>query len=114
MDDELWRPALAKRRFEPPVPIDGYEVSNLGRVRSPNGVLTLQWNGSNKETRNRYRTILIRKRLYSVARLVLLTFRGIPEISTWMAKHLNGDHDDCRLENLEWAFRPHPKVKRYG
>ena len=37
-----------------------------------------------------------------MARLILITFIGIPENDEWEACHKNDVRNDDRLENLEW------------
>jgi len=90
MKEEEWLPITG---------LEGYEVSNLGRVRSPKKILKLY-------TRNKYghQRIGIKNRRYEVHRLVLETFSGpCPEGMECM--HLNGIADDNRVENLRWGTR---------
>ena len=83
------------------------EVSNLGRVRSHyNGVIRRRCKRFRKRTQCAAITLsengIQRKR--SVASLVLTAFRG-PAPHGHVAYFLNGDRDDCRLENLTWLPR---------
>lgn len=79
-----------------------YEVSNFGRVRSPNKILnqTLDHNG--------YYYISIREgsKIHKIKthRLVALAFTPNP-LNKETVNHINGIKTDNRVENLEWATR---------
>ena len=77
----------------------GYEISDLGNIRGRSGqILRLQYGG----WKRKYQFVNLCGQRKAVSRLVLITFRGIdpdrPE-----ARHLNGVHDDNRLDNLAWG-----------
>lgn len=85
----------------------GYWISNMGRVQSRKRkdwcFLSLHIN------RLGYLEVQVfnkcKASFINVAREVLAAFRGYPS-DPWLcvAKHLNGDLLDCRLENLEWVI----------
>lgn len=91
--------------FRPIEGYPGYFISNLGRVKSEKRVhpiiLKLRTN------RHGYVIMVCSMRgtlvtLY-VSRLVLAAFRGYPA-DPWLcyAHHIDGDLNNCSLENLEW------------
>lgn len=74
----------------------GYWVSNLGRVKSPNGILANTISGSG------YVTIKMQKKTYAVHILVAKAFianpNNYPEVN-----HIDGDKSNNCIENLEWT-----------
>ena len=94
----------------------GYEVSDLGRVRSwrqrsPGRTWLVRHDLSPRilaaDIRNRYPSVLLcvkglGRKWFCVHRLVLSAFVG-PRGSEWHGAHNNGDSLDNRLENLRWA-----------
>ena len=89
---------------------DSYQVSNLGRVRSkerylntrtyPSQIMrTYTGNNNNVQVRLRNGKSQVRR---SVAKLVLLTFVGNPQKNAKQAKHLDGNPNNNRLDNLQW------------
>jgi hypothetical protein len=80
-------------------------VSTEGRVWSwlNNRLLAARMNS--KGTAQVY----LRGKTYSVSHLVLRAFIDPRPAGTY-ARHANGDHADCRLENLEW--RPRAELRR--
>lgn len=109
-DPNLSAPAQAvKEEWRGIAGFDGYEVSNLGRVRS--------WrhkNGRRPEpkllrqvTPNHYKAVGLevgngRHVMRVVNRLVLETFVGPAPSASHHAAHENGDKSDNRLANLSW------------
>lgn len=97
---EIWKPL-------PDEPL--YEASNLGNVRSWNG-LGAHAGKRQKEPRllaqregpNTYLQVELRSRTRYVHRLVLLAFRGEPPPGH-EAAHLNGKRQDNRIRNLKWC-----------
>lgn len=85
--------------------LDGYVVSNLGRVKSLNyrrqgraAILKQCKSGSGG-----YYCVNIRYRLYPVHRLVAMAFVPNPEGKTDVL-HKNGDLGDNRADNLRWGY----------
>lgn len=78
-----------------------YEVSNLGRVRShaSSPPRILRTNARGKKQRA---SVKISGRRSSVARLVLVAFRGQPR-SGEVCRHMDGDESNDQLSNLEWG-----------
>lgn len=78
-----------------------YEVSDGGRVRSCRGVI-----GSTRGTQPYRRVELYAddgaRTTMHVHTLVLEAFGG-PRPEGMVARHLNGDPDDCSLDNLAWG-----------
>ena len=90
---------------------DGYEVSDLGRVRSldrevphrTSGKLTLRGRILKPSTiAKQYPAVTLQGKLLSIHSLVLLAFRGEPKTGE-VVRHLNGNPRDNRLENLEYG-----------
>lgn len=103
-------------------PIPGYEglydASSLGRIRSTPGKTTSNARFANRVWKTRimkpkmpkasrrhdYRVSLWKNgtsKDYLVARLVCMTWHGIPDDSMTV-NHMNGNYFDNRPENLEW------------
>lgn len=89
--------------------LDGYEVSDLGRVRSIDRIsrrsdLVVHLKGrpiSSHRNADGYWRSRVGDRMYFVHSLVLLAFVG-PRPDGMQACHGNGDPSDCRLANLRW------------
>ena len=101
---ELWRKA--------PEPFQEYEVSDLGRVRTPRGCL-LKCSVS-----SRYRKVTLSsggvKKTFSVHRLVALVFLGDPTEEGMVAHHINSETLDNRSSNLEWVTqKKHGSISRH-
>lgn len=106
-------------------PIPGYEglydASNLGRIRSHPGRIGKDWRGGERHwktshifkpkhhsTRGDYKVTLVKdgkEKDCFVARLVALTWVGIPADGEMTVNHINGNFLDNRAENLEWLSR---------
>lgn len=84
----------------------GYWVSNMGRVQSRKrkewAFLSVHVNRLGFPEVQVFQNC--KATFISIARAVLATFVGYPA-DPWLcvAKHKNGDLQDCRLENLEWV-----------
>lgn len=87
-----------------------YEVSNLGRVRSVERYINTRTypsqimkpfvgNSHSLFVRLRNGKSQVRK---SVAKLVLLTFKGPPPKGSKQVKHIDGDVNNNTLDNLKW------------
>lgn len=74
-----------------------YEASNLGRVRSKNRILKLDYS-----RRYPYAQLTIngRNKAVAVHRLVMYAFKGYSNLDV---DHINGNKLDARLENLEYV-----------
>lgn len=88
-------------RWAPVPDFPGYEVSDMGQVRSRRGLLK-PWRT------NGYLYLSLRRDgktiRRSVNRLILLTFIGTPT-GRMDSCHRNGDKSDNRLANLYWGTR---------
>jgi hypothetical protein len=110
MSAEHVTPGRQEEQAEEWVPVPdfpGYEVSNLGRVKSHRGnsrgaVLKCP------AGKNGYRVIRLRKNNayhnWYVHRLVAFVFHGPPPDGTEVC-HKNGIRADCRASNLRWGTR---------
>lgn len=105
---------LAREQWQPVRGYEWYEVSDLGRVRSRaprkhRGVLRYpQLPKLKKQCESTYLYVSLSKadgsgsKRFNVHSLVLSTFKGEAEEGQ-VARHLNGNHYDNRLSNLEWG-----------
>jgi hypothetical protein len=98
----------------------GYEVSNLGQVRSyfnNSGIIVANYKILKQiVTEKNYRRVLLRKnkkkRIWFVHRVVMLAFVGkIP--NKMEVNHINGIKSDNRLENLEYVTRSQNEIHKY-
>ena len=87
-EGEEWRPVAGYEK--------DYEVSSLGRIRRVNPPM------STLSCRGKYYVVGLKGRTEYVHRMVLKAFRGSPP-SGAVARHLNGNGRDNRLENLAWG-----------
>lgn len=100
--EEQWRPAPG---------LDGYEVSNYGRVRGVDRTLTNR-NGVKRRWKGRIRVLTpigfgypgvwLKGKVYPVHRLVCEAFHG-PRPEGLVTLHLDGDPTNNRSENLAWG-----------
>lgn len=117
MEQEIWKDI---EEFK-----GSYQVSNLGRVRSKERCLYTRTYPSQimREYIRNNNSVQVRLRngksqvSRSVAKLVLLTFVGKPPKNSKQAKHLDGNPNNNRLDNLEWdvdktyCLPPNPKAR---
>lgn len=117
MEQEIWKDI---EEFK-----DNYQVSNLGRVRSKERFLHTRTYTSQimREYIRNNNSVQVRLRngksqvSRSVAKLVLLTFVGKPPKNAKQVKHLDGNPNNNRLDNLEWdvdktyGLPPNPKAR---
>lgn len=117
MEQEIWKDI---EEFK-----DSYQVSNLGRVRSKERFLHTRTYTSQiiREYIRNNNSVQVRLRngksqvSRSVAKLVLLTFVGKPPKNAKQVKHLDGNPNNNRLDNLEWdvdktyGLPPNPKAR---
>lgn len=102
MEQEIWKDI---EEFK-----DYYQISNLGRVRSKERYLYTRTYPSQiiRQRIGNNNCVQVRLRngksqvSRSVAKLVLLTFKGEPPKNAKQAKHLDGNPNNNRLDNLEW------------
>jgi hypothetical protein len=101
--------------FKPIPGHPGYEVSNLGRVRSLDRIVIRHLRGADRECSLRGKVLAVRKhpqgyrgvslgngKQATVHSLVMLAFVGERPEGGWI-NHENGDKADNRLENLEYC-----------
>lgn len=96
MPDEVWKAIPGHR---------GYQASSLGRVRSvPRTLRDGRTAGGVVLTptpdRDGYLRVQLGRRKVGVHVAVQLAFAGPPEV-----RHLDGDHENNRPENLAWGSR---------
>ena len=110
--------SLPGERWRPVVGFTGYDVSNMGRVRS--------WRAAGRDPASRrvpllrkpqynaktggYMYVMLmvdseRKRLCQIHILVLEAFRGLRKVGQ-ETRHLSNVTTDNRLSNLRWGTRP--------
>lgn len=102
MEQEIWKDI---EEFK-----DYYQISNLGRVRSKERYLYTRTYPSQiiRQRIGNNNCVQVRLRngksqvSRSVAKLVLITFKGEPPKNAKQAKHLDGNPNNNRLDNLEW------------
>lgn len=91
---EMWRPC--------PRPFRRYQVSSLGRVRGPRGVMTAT------TCSNGYRVVCLTQDLgpyktVRVCRLVAAAFHGEAPAAGLVVRRKNADPGDDRTSNLYWG-----------
>lgn len=102
MQEELWRPIP---EFE------GYQVSNLGRVKGRKGWILKPYScklGYKSVSLYTSKTEYINKR---ISRLVALSFIPNPENKPDV-DHINRNVEDNRLENLRWVTKSENQLNR--
>lgn len=89
--NEQWKPY--------PLATD-YLVSNMGRVKHPQGYLL-------QGTKNKgYIRVRIKDQgQVFLHRIVMITFNPIENAEHFSVDHINGIKDDNRLENLRWVYQ---------
>ena len=87
--EEIWKTVKGYNGY--------YQVSNTGKVRNPNKVLT-----PNVGVKNGYVYVTLRKDKRLLHRIVAETFIPNP-FNKPEVDHINGIRTDNRLENLRWA-----------
>ena len=80
---------------------NGYEVSNLGRLRNKRTKVIAK--GTIKK--NGYVDVSVNNQNYRLHRLVLQTWCPNEDYEELTVDHINGNRSDNRLENLIWATR---------
>lgn len=91
--------------------VDGYLVSNQGRVKSLNYRRTGKTQLLKLSDNNGYRIVNLRGKPYLVHRLVAQAFISNPENKTEV-NHINCITSDNRVENLEWVSK-NENISRY-
>ena len=74
----------------------GYQISNSGRIKKPNGKV------SSGQVTVSSPTVKINNRGYSLHRLLGFVFIPNPD-NLPQINHLDGNHLNCVVENLEWS-----------
>lgn len=80
---------------------NGYEVSNLGRLRNKKTKVIAK--GTIKK--NGYVDVSVNNQNYRLHRLVLQTWCPNEDYEELTVDHINGNRSDNRLENLRWTTR---------
>lgn len=98
----------------------GYEISNLGQLRSYRNnagkIVDSPKIIKQTTTEKGYKRVAMRKntkpKIWFTHRIVMLAFVGeIPE--SHEVNHMNGVHDDNRLENLEYTTHSENELHKY-
>ena len=77
-----------------------YQISTYGRVRN-----NTRGNLLTSHLAGRTTTVHIKGKGYSLARLMLTTFRSRRHADKYFASYRDGDPTNNRLENLEWRYK---------
>lgn len=93
-------PAADKPEKWLPIPDHpSYEASDLGHIRRIDGTpVRISYGGWKRS----YQYVCMDGRPHALSRIILRTFRGEPP-EGHECRHLNGVHDDNRLDNLKWG-----------
>ena len=92
--------------------VDGYIISNQGRINSLNYRRTGQAKEIKQAETNGYKVVNICGKMFLVHRLVAAAFVDNPKNKT-VVIHKNGNTHDNRAENLEWVGRDVPAKAIY-
>lgn len=118
LDNEVWRP-VEHRLCKP-----GYEISNYGRMRDPEGNLLEPLEHGDQGGRIHYHPARKYPKDHldlQAARAVLEAFRGPAPVGAY-ASFKDGDKTNLCVDNLEWVVRgqdfhgilPQPKGEAHG
>lgn len=97
-----------------PVATAGYEVSNIGRVRSLDREVTVATGGTSfrkgrvlklQTDKDGYKYVFISGRAEKIHRLVCEAFNGSPGKGDLVVRHMNAIRSDNRPGNLAWGTR---------
>lgn len=87
-------------RWQPIPGFEPFEASELGGIRNS---ITLR--APSSRIHRGYVYVKVKGQSRQAHRLVLLAFRGLPPANAPETRHLNGNRQDNRIENLAWGNR---------
>jgi len=89
-----------------------YQISNLGSVRSPRGIMKSRPNSRGYHIIGLRHHETIKQKTFSVHRLVADHFIDKPEGKDYV-NHIDGDKNNNTAENLEWVTQSENQIHAY-